>query len=297
MRQELQRKVYFFRLAEYTEFHGKLEEAVAAIDMLPFNDQGRYLTTTTDDVLLALFVTTKKYPIKLQFGRIRRSALPMVEDAGEVSPLKISQSAGIIDWSHIVIFDDGTVAAEFNRDAPRLARLGEYMSFKSQGVLPAPPKFYPLFQRAILEELENFQGLTILEVEASALDADLIAEADKSLSNGFKACQRAGDVKAARLVLKAEGRLDNKLRELARRLITSSKAREALSVLQVTGKAAGGRRTLNMLEEYLVSVEDFIRIDQRTRALHPDSAFATLERAYFNKRSLLAVAATANSPW
>ena len=146
MQQELRRKVYFFRLAEYAEFQPKLEEAVAYIDGLPFNDQGRYLVTASDDVVLALFVTSASYPIKIQFGKIRRSALPMVEDGGEVSPLKIAQSAGILDWSHMVIFEDGTVAAEFNRDAPRIARLGEYLAFKSRGLLPSAPRFHPLYQ-------------------------------------------------------------------------------------------------------------------------------------------------------
>lgn len=193
MQQEIRRKVYFFRLAEYAEFHPKLEDAIAFIDGLPFDDQGRYLVTSSDDVILALFVTSATYPIKIQFGKIRRSALPMVEDGGDVSPLKIAQSAGILDWSHMVIFNDGTVAAEFNRDAPRIAKLGEYLAFKSRGILPSAPRFHPLYQRNILEELENFEAVTLLEIEAAVSEADLIGETDRNLASALKACGRAGE--------------------------------------------------------------------------------------------------------
>ncbi|MBH1943154.1 hypothetical protein I5L01_02805 [Erythrobacter sp. YJ-T3-07] len=221
----------------------------------------------------------------------------MVEDGGSVSPLKIAQSAGILDWSHMVIFEDGTVAAEFNRDAPRIARLGEYLAFKSRGILPSAPRFHPLYQRAILEELENFEAVTILEVEAAVTEADLIAETDKSLGSALKACGRAGGMRRARLILKADNRLDNKLKGLARKLVQNGISREALSALKATGKTIDGSRPLNLLEEYLISTEEFIRIDRRTRALAPDQAFATLERAYENKKARIASAASANSPW
>ena len=222
---------------------------------------------------------------------------PMVEDGGEISPLKIAQSAGIIDWSHMVIFADGTVAAEFNRDAPRIARLGEYLAFKSRGILPSAPRFYPLYQRNILEELENFEAVTILEIEASVSDADVISETDRHLGNALKACGKAGGMRRARLVLKSEQRLDNRLKSLARKLVKTGASREALSTLKATGKAIDGSRPLNLLEEYLISTEEFIRIDKRSRALAPDQAFSTLERAYDNKRSRISSAASANSPW
>lgn len=297
MQLEVSRKVYFFRMADYAEIQPHLEECVRVIDELPFDDQGRYLATGVEDTILALFVSSQNFPIKLQFGRIRRSALPLVEDGGAVSPLKISRSAGIMDWSHIVIFEDGTVAAEFNRDAPHIARLGEYLSFKSRGLLPSTPRFHPLFQRAIIEELENFQHLTLLEVEASTSDAELIAEADSDLASAFKACRKAGNTRKARLMLKADRKTDNRLKGLARNLVMNATAREALTFLKATGKTADGSKPLNMLEEYLISTEEFVRVDKRTRALAPDHAFATLERAYSKKKAIISDAARANSPW
>jgi hypothetical protein len=297
MRQQVQRKVYFFRLADYAEFGPLMEDCVRYIGGLPFDDQGRYLATVSDEIVLALFVTSANYPIKIQFGRIKRTDLPLVENEGEISPLEIAQGAGILDWSHIVIFPDGVVAAEFNRDAPRIARLGEYLSFKSRGLLPSAPRFYPLFQRAVLEELENFQNVTALEIEALTTDADAIAEADRNLGAAFAACRKAGKVRKTRIVLKAVREKDNDLRGLARRLFTIAGAREALTTLKATGKTPFGRKPLDMLEDYLISAEDFVRLDDRSRAIATSHAFAVIERAYDKNRSRLASAAVANEPW
>ena len=297
MEQQVQRKVYFFRLADHAEFAPLMEDCVRYIGGLPFDDQGRYLTTVSEDIVLALFVTSPSYPIKIQFGRIKRSDLPLVENEGEISPLEIARGAGILDWSHMILFPDGVIAAEFNRDAPRIARLGEYLSFKSRGLLPSAPRFYPLFQRSVLEELENFQNVTALEVEALTTDSDAIAEADRNLGDAFAACRKAGKVKKTRLVLKAVRETDNDLRGLARRLFTNASSREALTVLKATGRTPFGRKPLDMLEEYLISSEDFVRLDDRSRAIATNHAFIVLERAYEKNRARLASAATANEPW
>jgi len=137
---KVSRKVYFFRLADHAEFIGKLESAVAHIATLPFNDQGRYQATSGEDTVLAVFVSSAEYPIKIQFARIRRDNLPLVEREGSITPLTLEANAGLMDWSHIAIFPDGIVAAEFNQDAPRLRRLGQYLMFKGGVELPSAPR-------------------------------------------------------------------------------------------------------------------------------------------------------------
>lgn len=104
-------------------------------------------------------------------------------------------------------------------------------------------------------------------------------------------------MRRARLILKAEHRLDNKLKGLARKLLQNGNSRESLTTLKATGKTIDGSRPLNLLEEYLISTEEFLRVDKRSRALASDHAFTTLSRAYDKKETRIAGAATANSPW
>ena len=149
----------------------------------------------------------------------------------------------------------------------------------------------------MLEELENFQDVTVLEIEALTSDSDAIAEADRNLGDAFSACRKAGKIKKTKLTLKAVREADNDLRGLARRLFSNASSREALTTLKATGRTPFGRKPLDMLEEYLISVEDFVRLDDRSRAIAPEHAFAVIERAYMKNRARLAGAATANEPW
>lgn len=294
---KVSRKVYFFRLADYAEFADKLESVVAHIADLPFNDQGRYQATSGDDTVLAVFVSSVTYPIKIQFARIRRDNLPLVEREGAITPLALEKNEGLMDWSHIVIFADGIVAAEFNQDAPRLRRLGQYLMFKGGSNLPSAPRFMPLFQRNVMEELENFESVTVLELEALTSDADLIAEGDPNIGAAFKACQKAGNVKKSKIVLKSVRSKDDGLKSLARRLFSNPSSRESFARLKVTGRSGEQRKPLDLLEEYLISVEYFARVDSRFKAISTDDAFRVLQKSYYDNKHKFAGAVTANEPW
>ena len=215
---KVNRKVYFFRLADHAEFIDHLEGAIAHVGSLPFNDQGRYQATSDEETILALFVESASFPIKIQFARIRRDNLPLVEQEGDITPLTLAKNAGLMDWSHIVIFNDGIVAAEFNQDAPRIRRLGQYLMFKGGGSLPSAPRFAPLYQRNVLDELESFESVTILELEALTTDAELIEQGDRHIGAAFKACRDAGNVKRSQITLKSIRSKDDGLKGLARKL-------------------------------------------------------------------------------
>lgn len=287
----IQRKVYFFRLADFAEFVPKMEAAIKVVDGLPWNDQGRYQPQASGDTVLALFVTSPSFPLKLQFARIRRDNLPVVERAGDLTPLELSDEEGLMDSCHLVIFPDGIVAAEFNHDGPRIRRLGPYLAFKSGNTLPSAPRFLPLFQKDVLAELDNFPDVTLLEVEAKATEADLVAEGDKHIGKALAACRDAGATKKARLELRSGAH--SPLRDLARRLFRGP-GREALTKLKVSGGIGRRKKSLDMLEEYLVSMEGFERVDPRSKAISSQHAFEVLETAYEARKNTFASAAVAS---
>lgn len=294
---KVSRKVYFFRVGDQADILPKLQDTFAHIGSLPFNDQGRYQSSGADDTVLAIFVTQPTFPIQIQFARIRRDNLPLVERAGDITPLSLDEDAGLMDWSHIVIFEDGIVAAEFVQDAPRIRRLGQYLFFKATGMLETSPKFLPLFQRNVLDELESFDSISILELEAATSDAEQLAEADAHIGAAFKACRQAGGVRRSQIVLKAQGSLSNNLKQLARKLFTNAISRESLLKLKVHGRSDGDRKPLDLLEEYLITTESFVRIDPRFKAVDPADAFRVIMRAYEANKGKFADAVTAAGPW
>ena len=288
------RKVYFFRVSEKDKFVDRLESVVEHIGNLKFDAQGRYMPVAGEDTVLALFVSQHKYPIKVQFARIRRDNLPLIEKRGEISGLDIDEDAGIMDWGHIMMFPDGIVAAEFNQDAPRIRRLGQYLMFKSSGLMQECPKFLPLFQRNVIKELEKFDYASILEIEGKTIDADLIGDGNESIGDAFKACRKAGQVNRVSLVLKNQSYKKNDLLSIAKSLFSNPKSRESLNKLKLYGKSNGARKPLDMLEEYLISTEKFVKKDSRHRSIDSDHAFDIIEQSYNEKRGTFENAAVAN---
>ena len=279
---QVARKVYFFRIAHFAEIAGVLEEAVSHVDGLPFNDQGRYLPTASDDTVHSVFVDSSTYPIRLQLARIRRSDLPLVEEGGRISALKLSRQAGIMDWCHIVIHSDGYAVAEFNRDAPRIAALGEYLLFKSAGRIKTAIRFLPLFQKSVLDELEEFEAVTVLEVEAMSTEAEAIKKGDEHIGAAFAACAELGSAKRTEIILKTARQPNADLAGIAKRLFQNPFSRESLTRLKAHGKRNGSRKPLDLLQQYLIKTEDFIRLDPRSKAVNSEHAFDVLERTYEN---------------
>jgi hypothetical protein len=288
------RKVYFFRISTHDDHLSKIEAAISHIVDLPFNEQGRYQAQNDGVNFLVLFAESTTFPIKLQFGKIRRDNLPVVEQAGNITPLKIPASAGLLDWSHIAIYPDGYVVAEFHNDAPRIRRLGQYLYFKSNGALGQSIKFLPLYQRNVLDELDKFESISILELEASSDDVDALAEADVNIGSAFKACRAAGASKRSQLVLSSGKRSGSKLKSLAKSLFRNPISRESLSKLKIVGGKGINRKPLDMLEEYLIVTEAFVLQNSRSKSIDTAHAYEVLDKAYHENKHRFVEAATAH---
>lgn len=275
------RKVYFFRLAHAMQSLPEVASAVSRIDELPFNENGRYLSVNDEDNLLSLYVDSRQFPLKLHFGRIRRNNLPLIEHGGKFQPLSLRDGAGLIDGCHIVLFSDGIVAAELNQDGPRLRRLGPYLQIKGMTQQGAP-KFLPLYQKDIIDELDRLQSITLLELEIKATDTDLIARADEHLGAAFSACRDAGSSSKTRLVLSATRTRNEALRSLVKRLFINDDSRKLLKRFYVKGqdRPTSQPRGLDLLEEYLVSSQIFIRRGEKSKAIDSEHAYDVIEQAY-----------------
>lgn len=288
---KISRKIYFYRVGNLKEVLPLLPNAFSQIDALPFDAQGRYLQTIDSETALALYVQSSDFPIKAQYARIRRDNLPLIEESGSVEGLKLSEAAGIMDWSHFIIYSDGYVVAEFNHNAPRISRLGEYLTLKARGCLPDAPDFLPLYRRDVIAAINKMDTVTTLEVEAPTNSAEAIREADDDLAAAFSAASHKGQVESARIILKKAD--DGWLIATAKKLLSTTSAREALSSLRVTGREDGSSRSHNLFEQYLIGQEEIVLLNERTRAVDSTDAFAALARAYDKHRDLLGDAAVA----
>lgn len=293
------RKVYFFKIEHFSEIKESLPGAIDRIAKLPFDDDGRYRLDPLSQMRLCAFPDSDAYPLKIRFGKTRRDALPQIEHAGSLKTLELQENAGLIDISHVMIFEDGFVAAEWNHEGPKLAQLSPY--FFEKGKLNSPPKFLILMERDIVEVVNNIVSVRVLEIEVPPDAAELAREADENFYTAIKATEALGATKRIALKLTSDDGA-GKLRNLARRFAQIVKdrphERERFNGLSINGYDASSRlrRFVDILENKLVSSEVFTRTSARSRSIDSDDAYRVVERAYIENRNKLQTAAT-SSDW
>ena len=289
------RKVYFFKIEHFSQIKESLPNALERISALPINDDGRYLLDVFSRTRLCTFPDSSVYPLKIRFGKTRRDALPQVEHEGSLKTLELQENEGLIDISHLMIFEDGFVAAEWNHEGPKLAQLSPY--FLEKGKLNNPPKFLPLMERDIVEVVNNLASVRILEIEIPPDAAELAREADENFYTAIKSAEAVGATKKVMLKLTAE-KSGTKLKYVAQKLAEIIKSRpyerDRFIGLSVSGYSSESRvgRFVDILESKLVSGEEFTRTSNRSRSINTEDAYHVIERAYRDNLQKLKVSAT-----
>jgi|GEM_PF-6584823 len=293
----ISRKIYFFRIAHFDQVKDSLATALERIDLLDFNDNGRYRIDGVADYRYSLYPDAKDFPIKLRFGKIRRNSLPQVEHVGKLDTLALDEDAGLVDISHIMIFEDGFVAAEWNADGPKLSQMTPYMMEK--GRLNDPPSFLPLLERDIVESLSRLNSVRVLEVDVPPNAAELAREADESLYDAIKASEALGGTKRVSLKLTAEvstSKLLNLAKKLADLIKGNPHNREQFNSILASGRDDEARitRYIDILESKMVTSDEFARKSSRSRGLDTDFAYSVLEKAYSENLLRLQTSATSS---
>ena len=280
MSRSVDRRIYFYRLADGPPQVPLVRKTLIHIDGLEWNEDQRYLVTVDPNAPLALFIDKTDFPCEFRFGRCRRNDLPQKESGGQVTALGLNDEESLIDVGHIVLFEDGICAVEYNRFAPSMKLLQQYLSIKTDVPFVNTPTFIRLYRREILPTLPSYDRIASLTIEAPVLEADALRSAAPDLGSILDACGEVGSTHRAQFTLKAERGEDLGLFEKISRLISSSSARDALTKLSISGAKEGQLDSSNLLEEYLMVKKVMIKLDDRTKALHAQSTYAILKEAY-----------------
>ncbi len=291
------RKVYFFRIEHFADLKDKLVGALQRIENLPFNDQGRYLFEQKTGGRLCVFPDGLEYPLRLRFGRTRRDHLPDVEKHGKLEALGLAEEAGLIDLGHLMIFNDGHVAAEWNPEGPKLQRLTPYLLDK--GGIQENVRFRNLFQRDIVEVVGRLNSVRVLEIDLPPDSIALAREADGNLADAIYATEKMGATKRIGLSLTADQGSPKLLKiamSLAKIIQERPQERNSFTTIRATGidVASGVTRYVDILEDKLVTGEMFPKKDSRSRSLDSDEAYRLIYQSYMEMRPKLSNAAIAS---
>lgn len=285
------RKVYFYRIERAGEVLSPLSDDLARIANLPFTEAGRYEKDGGED-RLCVWPDSFEFPLKLRFGRTRLRNLPTKELGGKLEELGLAAEEGLAELVHIVIFEDGYVAAEFNYEAPRMNRLGPYL-YNKRNKLTAKPVFLPLFQTDILQLVREMPVIKFLELKGRPDATSLLERADEHLAGAFGTIADLGADKAVELGLSAREQPDSKLKTLSSKMAQLAQSypwdvRTTMTKLKITGINSEGKfDAVDLLEDQLIVVKQMDKASKKHKALLPASAYKELIGAYEEKRDEL----------
>jgi hypothetical protein len=299
----VERKIYFYRIDVGIADDGapvpfRAEAALQQIDSLDFTTEGRYLELRGGDALCS-WVDRTQQPQRLRLATIRRTGLPHLEEAGELSPLEISERTGLYEPIHIVFFPGNIVATEFNFYGPRPSRLGAYLIAKAGA--PATMTVDPLLRGDIADQLNRLQDIRVFDLKVRASYAETLAQLNEDIGRAFDAVARAGAAQEVQVILRPQpysrNSLSQRLLGFVRRLASDATVRENASRFHIRGFDEGTGRVeeIDVLRDQLIAKRRMVRLSDRTRAIDSTSAYGAIEEAYEELRPDLEAAASARS--
>ena len=299
----LERKILFFR-ADIGFDDGGIpldfdpQPALAAINALPFtNDDGGRYEAEVDGNALCLVVHQGGSMPSVRFCRVRRTGLPQLEQAGQITDLDLTPESGLLESIHVTFFPNNIVGAEYNHFGPRVSRLGGYLHYKSQKAVPRAT-FRPLLRGDAAEQLDRLTDLRLLDISVLPSLVEVTRQSDESLADALEANARAVESpKVLQAVLKpledAQRSFLSRKRGPLKEMVGNGTLREGSAKFQVRGKCAdsGKVETIDLLKDQLISTKGIVRMNERSRALNPDSAFEAIRESYEQLRDQLEEAA------
>ena len=275
--QKISRKIYFYRALTDLDEDGSPTpfdptDALRHVNQLGFSAAGRYLDI--GDTTLCCWVHRTDPPQQFRLGHIRRTGLPLVEDRGQLADLQIPDDSGLVEVTHIVVFEDNIIGADFNFYGPRVGRLGQYLHAKCRG-LCGRVVFQPLLRRDVESALRRLGGIRLFHLKIRSSYAPNMARVNEDLAAAFESARRAGDAEEVDLTLTPKrysrgGRLSGLLHRATLGLASLAgdpDLQEAASIFKVRGPR---------VDTGELSEVDILRDQRRSRSCATPSGGAAL---------------------
>lgn len=308
----VERKIHFFR-ADAGVNDGGIPlpfdpcPALDVIQRLPFtNDEaGRYQFDDEGNAVCIVDHSPVGDTHNVRFCRVRRSGLPQLEQAGSITDLDLTADTGLLETAHLVFFPEPTsgttiVGAEYNHFGPRISRLGHYLHDRSDGAVPYAT-FSPLLSGDAAGQLDRLGEIRLLDISVRPAFRDVLEQRDSSLNDAFEVTAGLVDEpETLQIVMKPQPRARRstleRLRGSLQGLLDQDDSRQGLVRLQARGRCedTGRVETLDLLKDHLISTKRIMRLNPRSRALSPDSAFRAIREAYADLEDSIRLAAGAS---
>jgi hypothetical protein len=264
-------------------------KALAAIDALDWSD--RY--DVYGERVLRLWPRSGKPSGML--GTVRRTALPPIDRGATIGDLGLGANEGLIEQTFFAVYDKRYVGIVRNQYGPGIGRLADYLDNMTD--VHETVDFQSLVRSDTVEQLSHMDQLRVFTFKVRS-DAVSELQNDQTIYEFFEGPKKVSDDAALIEVTVSVGRQQNAslgadLKRSIRRLSRRADIGDLATKFEVTYDSDDGeRRSVNVLDDRLMSSEEIETTSPRAGRLLEESAYRAIDNAYKKLKDKLETAAS-----
>lgn len=292
---EVNRKIHFFQVEWVKENGETVQKDLNFVDSILNSCSNRVIEFGRDRLVIQKYRESSNNRSLWRLEKIRKDDLPLKFDESQLKdgPLDLKDYEGLAEPSHFVIFDGKIIGAEYNYYGARWINsklvkiINDYLSQNPSDVVRV--EINPVFRRDLYKLLEKFVEIRGITIKIATNYAKLLSREDpESFGKMFSAAELIDGVwLTMSFTIGSRRHVErsrfNRIVEAIKKLLERPEAAENLKIMQVKGRIEGVEsiETLNLLEEMLVSEKRVAKLDERSRAVNPESMFREIIESYY----------------
>jgi len=297
---EVLRKIHFYqvvlvknngeKIQKNTDFIHDILSKISG-QLIQQNDELLYLEPY--EKLKTLTNTNRKL---YRISKIRTKDLPLKFDANkkDVSPLDLKDYEGLFEPSHFVVFDGKIIGAEYNYYGVRWVHsklvwlINNHLKQNTYEDIKRV-EIKPIFKKEVYDLIEKFAEIRGIRISVATNYAKLLKQEDpQSFEQMFSAAELVDDMWVHLSFTLGKGKRYGdpskfeKLLKPIKKILFREDSKNNVNVLEIRGKLEGSDtiESINVLEELMLTEKRIPKLDDRTRAVNPDSMYREIIESY-----------------
>ncbi|MDR3222383.1 MAG: hypothetical protein LBT66_01420 [Methanobrevibacter sp.] len=282
---KIERKISFYKIIfKKNDIDVKPMEIFNFINDLPFNDSGKYFPMINGNSRSMFVESVDSDIIKCFIGNRRNTNLPLIEENGTTSPLKIEPKQSLFEPMHFIIFPDNVLASEFNSYGPRVKSLEEYLLNKANNLVD-DIKILPLMNEDISKTIAEMGAIKKFNIAVHKNKLQDIKYLDQNMFDGIKKLSETSDSDIIEILIRPK-KYQKKpisilfLDKIADFLTIHKDSVDTCKLVAENSNNDYKVEKFNLLENFIFSKKTVETIDDQQRHVKSDSIFEAIIKSY-----------------
>ncbi len=297
---EVTRKIHFYQIVWVKNNGEKIQKSVQFIQNILSRISGQ-LIKRNDDELLYLDsykqTTLSNQNRKLyRIFRLRDKDLPLEFDINtkNISSLSLDKDKVLGEPSHFVVFDGKIMGAEYNHygvkwvNSKLMWLINNHLQNNTYGDIKRV-EIKPILKKEVYDLIEKFIEIKGIRISVATNYAKLLKQEDpQSFEQMFSAAELVDDMWLHLSFTLGKGRKHGdpakfeRILKSIKKILSREDSKNNVNVLEIRGKLEGSDtiESINVLEELMLTEKRIPKLDDRTRAVNPDSMYREIIDSY-----------------